>query len=98
MVYCAVFIACFQAHQSEEASTLLIRPDILAQEDARGSQDDGAQAKVRNRSDSDPLLDKYPVLRFHNVDVKDSTPIPDRRSKGLDFDELDQLIKDLEQS
>lgn len=51
--------------------------------------------RSKERSDSNPLLDKYPILRFHNVDIQDTSPAHET-SKPLEFDELDKLIKDLQ--
>lgn len=91
-----------QGDGSGDAATLLIRPNTLAQEDAFAGPSHrritDSQSTDRARSDSNPLLDKYPVLKFHNVNVKDTSPVPDRKSKSLDFNELDQLIKGLEES
>lgn len=53
--------------------------------------------RTKERSDSNPLLEKYPILRFHNVDIQDTSPVHES-SKALEFDELDKLIKDLQQS
>jgi len=54
---------------------------------------------TKDRSDSNPLLDKYPVLRFHNVDMPDGgAPAPARNSTALEFDELDRMIRELQQT
>ncbi|XP_067943146.1 uncharacterized protein [Watersipora subatra] len=93
-----ITMSSFQQNQMEEecetsadAATLLVRPDLLAQESE-------ISVRCKGRSNSDPLLDKYPVLRFHNNDLKDTTPIPGRKSTALEFDELDQLIKELSEA
>lgn len=102
----------------DEQATLLIRPDILNEQPASpGSVYDSSeeiapapfplsntveQPQTKERSDSNPLLDKYPVLRFHNLDVADSGPGSSAALNSTDdpmgFDELDKLIKDLQQS
>lgn len=51
---------------------------------------------VKPRSDSNPLLDKYPVLKFHNVDVPDTSPSHTAPERGLQIQELDKLIIELQ--
>lgn len=96
--------------QSDEQTTLLVRPDLISEQNTAGTSaisdydHEGLPAIARRmdletteKYDSNPILDKYPVLRFHNVDIKDDGP-GHRQSKSLEFDELDKLIKDLKQS
>ncbi|KAF6026031.1 hypothetical protein EB796_015659 [Bugula neritina] len=104
-----------QYDNGDDRSTLPIRPDLITDQVSTPSSPDESLGAARpaplpfptedidiitkDRSDSNPLLDKYPVLRFHNVDMPDGgAPAPARNSTALEFDELDRMIRELQQT